>query len=591
MIKKALLLLSCCASTISVYAQTTYLNMGSDAYHTMDRVETLSGRLSDSLRLNDKLESRKNAVYFAEGALEKAADTTAKSYLSRLDKHNLQQLISESGEWAPNEEGAIRSRRRPFLNTFYKTQYNAAYVKTKDFFLVVNPLINVMSTSQQNSPSIKSTASMLTYNSRDLEIRGWISKKIGFYTVIAETQEILPAYVYNYAVKGPRYQAGKWMAMPGADYFIKPDTARSKAFEYLMASGYIDFAAVKDRVNITFGSGKFFFGDGISSLFLTDFSSNMPFLRLRTRIWKINYETLYLQLTDQFNKLDGDGIYGKKYATIHNISYNASRWLNLGFFESAVFNRSNGYELSYLNPIALTYTLNYFNGAGDKSLIGFFGKALVGRHIQLYGQVALNEFRAKEFFSNRGWYGNKWGLQMGAKYFDAFTIKNLDLQAELNIVRPYMYTAKDSSSNYTNYNQPLADPLGAGFYKAIGVAKYQASKNWMFTLKCMYYVQGTDTGTMNNGNVIYKGYTTASNEYGVKLINGPRSECLNVNLNASYQMARNVYLDMGAVYRNFTTTATTPAIATSGYINGPLTTNLFYFGIRVNAPRRDYSFF
>ena len=53
--------------------------------------------------------------------------------------------------------------------------------------------------------------------------------------------------------------------------------------------------------------------------------------------------------------------------------------------------------------------------------------------------------------------------KLGGKYFDAFTVKNLDLQGEMNMVRPYTYTHYDSTANYTHYNQPLAHPLGAGF--------------------------------------------------------------------------------------------------------------------------------
>ena len=55
------------------------------------------------------------------------------------------------------------------------------------------------------------------------------------------------------------------------------------------------------------------------------------------------------------------------------------------------------------------------------------------------------------------------GIQLGAKYIDAFGIKNLDLQLEYNRVRPFTYSHRDSVANYTHYNQPLAHPLGANF--------------------------------------------------------------------------------------------------------------------------------
>ncbi len=568
-------------------AQTTYITIGSDNYLLLDRLETRTGRLCDSLRLCDKGESRKNAVNYLDHLYAQTQDTSIRHHYSRVDLYNMRQMISENAEWSGMEGAAIKSKH-PWFRTFYKNQYNLAYVKTKDFFVAVNPVLNLMSTTEKNDPTVKGSASRLIYNAHDVELRGWIGKKIGFYTTFTDVQETLPAYVYNYTVK----DSGR-VGLPYNDYVLAPKN-RSGHFDYINASGYIDFAAVKDKVNVTFGSGKHFVGDGISSLFLTDGSANTPFLRLRARIWKINYETTYLQLTAQFKK-DHDTVYTKKFATMHSISMNATRWLNIGFFEAVVFDRPNFYELSYLNPIAFTISLNSFNGGGDKSLLGFYGKAIIAKHFQLYGQVMLNEFKSSEFFSGKGWYGNKWGIQAGAKYFDAFGIRNLDLQGEIDAVRPYTYSAQDTLANYTNYNQPLADPLGSGFVKAIGLLRYQPCRNLSITIKSMYYVQGLDTGHTNSGNNIFNPYLTApkgSGTYGVKLINGVHGTCNSINFNISYQVRRNIFLDAGSIYRKYeTSNKVYPGYSTTGAVTGPLTTNLVYFGLRINAVRRDYSFF
>ena len=590
--KKAYLVIAFLFICVYASAQTTYLPLGSDDYLLLDRMETRSGRLCDSLRLSDKGESRKNAVNFLEMMSVVTHDSDDSGNLipgpkySKIDMYNMRQMKSENGEWAPDEHGFIPSKH-PIFRKIYKDQYDMAYVKTKDFFLVINPVLNLMSTSDQSSPSVKGAKTNLLYNSHDLEFRGWIGKKIGFYTAFADNQEGLPAFVYNYAEKNGTHQA-----VPGADYFLQPGS-RSGNFDYLVATGYIDFAAIKDKVNITFGSGKHFFGDGITSLFLTDFSANTPFLRLRTRLWKIDYESLFLELTPQYTK-GLDAVFGHKYATMHYISYNAAKWLNISYFESVVFRRQNSYEISYLNPVAFTLAANGFNGGGDKALIGFAFKAIAAKHLQFYGQAMLNEFKVSELVSNKGWYGNKWGIQLGGKYFDAFGIKNLDLQGELDAVRPYTYASKDTLDNYTNYNQPLADPLGSGFVKAIGILRFQPVRNLTFTIKSMYYIHGVDTGNANYGNDIFKDYTTVpvNGNYGVKMINGPKSECSVINFNVSLQVRRNMFIDAGTIYRKYENTANAyPNNSTVGIATGALTTNAVYLGIRINSPRRDYSFF
>jgi len=583
-------------------AQSTFLPINSEDHLLLDRLETRSGRLCDSIAMGDQAELRKNAVNFLVSLRSNSTDSPGitKPGISKIDLYNLEQMISENGEWAPpyktgklinyvseivNPDGALDSRHQ-WLGPVYAKQYDFVHVNSKDFFLVVNPVTDNIVIEQHNTPNPGSEVKNLTfYSSRGAELRGWISKKLGFYTSITDNQEQFPYFINNFAAKN-------YQAVPGADYFLLP-ASRTGYYDYMQASGYINFEAVKHYLNLTFGNGKHFIGDGISSLFLTDFSSNMPYLQAQARIWKINYECLYLELTPQYDKNLGDGLLAHKFSTIHYLTWNASRWLNLGFFEAEVFDRPNVYEASYLNPIIFSTAVNRFNGEGDKSILGMSGKIIAAKHLQFYGQLMFNEFRASELFGNKGWYGNKWGVQAGAKYFDALGIKNLDLQCELDAVRPYTYTAKDTLANYTNYNQPLADPLGAGFMKAIGVLRYQPVKNLYITAKATYYMQGVDTGGTNEGNNIFNPYQTAQNIYGVTMINGLKAHCEILNLTVSYQVRRNLFIDVGGTYRKYVVNSGiyNNDYATTGPINGPLTTQYVYFGLRLNAVRRDYDFF
>ena len=601
MLKKALLLLLLTGSIDVCVGQTTFLPLGSEDYHVLDRLETMSGRLCDSLANGDKPESRRNAVNFLE-KIKAQNDVTKskpnsdgtpsiKDRLSKIDRYNMVQMISESGEWAPTEAETINSKH-PWFHTFYNKQYDFGYIKPdgflldKDFFLVVNPVASGMVVQQHNDPNPGGGIhNILLTNSQGAELRGWIAKKIGFYTLVTDNQEQYPYYVTNSVTK-------KEQAVPGADYFLLPSKAYGR-YDYMQTSGYVNFDAVKNHVNLTFGSGKHFIGDGISSLFLTDNSSSMPFLQIQTRIWHINYECLYLELTPQYDKSQGDALLQHKFSTIHYLTWNTTKWLTLGFFESEVFDRPNVYEISYLNPIIFSTAVNRFNGSGDKSMLGMSAKIILARHLQFYGQLMLNEYRSKDLFSSDGWYGNKWGVQAGGKYFDAFTVKNLDLQGEVMMVRPYSYSSQDTVSNYTNYNQPLADPLGSGFIKFTGIIRYQPVRNLYVSLTGTYYIQGVDTGGQNLGNNIFNNYLNAERQYGVAMINGPKNHCEIISLNLSYQLRRNLFVDVGGVYRKYTDNAApnSEAYTTTGPVYGSLTTNYVYFGMRINMARRQYDYF
>ena len=70
----------------------------------------------------------------------------------------------------------------------------------------------------------------------------------------------------------------------------------------LMSTKYIDVA---------FGYDKNFIGNGYRSLFLSDFGNNNLFLKLNTRIWKFNYQNLFMELHNA-DMPGGDKLIGKK---------------------------------------------------------------------------------------------------------------------------------------------------------------------------------------------------------------------------------------------------------------------------------------
>ena len=551
------------------YSQTTYLPLGSDEHLLLDRMETMSGRLSDSIFLSARPEMRKRAFEFIDITLDSSQISPA-----RTDAQNCRNLLADNSEWAtPGQEN--NNSKHPLLNRFYSKKDAFFYVKSKDFFFVLNPVLNIQALQERDVSSMP-----ILMNAHGAEARGWIAKKIGFYTNFTDNQEMTPSFVTNY-IESRR-------AAPGADFFTKIGNRNGK-YDYLQGSGYIDFALVKDHVNATFGSGKHFIGDGITSLFLSDFSSNYPFLKLTSRVWKFNYQNLFLKLTPQFQ--NKNGLLAHKYAAMHLLEFNASRKLNVGFFESVIFDRPDNFDISYMNPIIFYRAVEHAAGSPDNELLGFNYKFIPVKSLQFYGQFLLDEFTAKEFFGNKGYWANKWGLQLGAKYFNVFGIENLDMQLEVNAVRPYTYSHSDTISNYSNYNQPLAHPLGAGFEQAIGLLRYQPSQWLTLCLKGMYYLKGADTGNVNFGNNIFDDYSSRVANYGVFMINGVQTSCTSVNLNVTLRLRSHLFLDVGGTNRMFKTDSNNQSLSSTGLVAGSSTTTYFYVGLRLNAFRRDYDFF
>lgn len=570
MAKKILLLL---AATIGILntttAQSTNLQLGEDEYHLLDRMETKSGRLSDYLFLSGQPVSRKTEVDFLSKFLSDTTNEPASSVLNSIDNYNIRHAVSISNEWAA-DTSLILKTKKPWFNTFYKTQADFFSVNTKDFFLSVNPVLSAQYMQEQVSVGGVSKNQNLFASSRGAEIRGRIANRIGFYTYFTDNQEQPNSYVAEWITKN--------QAVPGADYF--QNNTGSKTYDYIQARGYIDFAIVKKYVTATMGYDKQFIGDGIRSLFQSDFAASSTFVKLNTKIWKLNYQNIYSEIVSPYKRGSDDQL-PVKYSTTHYLSINATKWLNIGFFENVIFSRSNHYSFGYLNPIIFFRAIERSYGSPDNVNLGFSAKAIVTKNVQLYGQLFLDEFRSKELFGSNKWWGNKYGVQLGAKYFDAFTIKNLDLQAELNMVRPYTYSHSDSITNYSHYNQPIAHPLGAGFVEMIGLANYRPIRNLLLTGKLMYYKRGVDTGGLNYGNDIFRSYNSFVNEYGVKMINGLSATCMLMSVNGSYKIAERLFFDLGFIYRTYN--------YENNYLPEQKSLSI-YSGLRLNIARRTYDF-
>jgi hypothetical protein len=335
-------------------------------------------------------------------------------------------------------------------------------------------------------------------------------------------------------------------AVPGQGFYKE---FKKTGYDYFDARGYVT-ANIARFIDVAFGYDKHFIGNGYRSLFLSDFSNSALFFKLNTRIWKLNYQNLFMELQNA-ERFGADILIPKKYAAMHHLDMAVTKWLNIGLFEGVVFGRKDHFEFGYLNPVIFYRSIEQQNGSFDNAVAGLDAKANVAHRFQFYGQLLLDEFKLSEIKAGNGWWGNKFAYQMGAKYIDAFSVKNLDLQMEMNRVRPFTYSHRDSVANYTHYNQPLAHPYGANFQEIIGIVRYQPAARWMLHAKAKYYRQGKDTGSVNYGGNIFlpniPPYRTS--EYGFSVGSGVKNKIAYASLLLSYEWKPNLFLEVNAVYR------------------------------------------
>ena len=444
-----------------------------------------------------------------------------------------------------------------------------------DYWFTIDPIFD-LEVGKDTEADFKTTYN----NTRGVLIQGGLGKHFNFYTTVFESQGRFAKYVNNYAESLKAF---------GPDPAIVPGRGIAKRFktdsyDYPVAEAYISYAPTKS-INIQFGHGKNFIGDGYRSLFLSDVASPHPFLKLNTTFWKIKYTNTWMWLKDVRPEVAVDGAFLTKFMANHYLSWNVSRRVNVGLFESVIWTNTNnrGFDVNYLNPIIFYRAIEFETGqAAGNALVGASAKYKWNDNINLYGQFVLDEFSLSDVKAGDKSWKNKFGYQLGIKYFNAFKVDNLLVQFEYNRVRPYTYSHNTIVLNYGNNNQSMAHLWGSNFSEAVLIGRYHY-KRWFGDAKLIFGARGFDynngTDNFSYGGDIYRNYNDRPFDSGVKVGQGNKTSSLYANLQAGYVInpASNLKLFTDITFRNFNPDVTTATTFKSNtvWFNIGLRTDLF----------------
>ena len=320
----------------------------------------------------------------------------------------------------------------------------------------VDPLLNI----EVGAASYDTTKSQrITTNTRGFIASGTIGKDFYFETMFSENQSQFPYYISNFS--------NQTRVVPGQGRY---KVFKITGYDYAFSSGFISYQPIK-KLNIQLGHGKQKIGNGYRSILLSDNAFNYPYLRV-TSEWlkgRLQYTNIYAVL---MNLTTGGAVtpkyteplFQKKAVSFQYLSYNVNKRINIGLFQGMVWNAADSMnrqhlEWQYFNPVIFS-NLGYY-GLNNKNniVIGATANIKLTNKISVYGQFMGDDF------SNTFAVGNAFGYQVGAKYFDAFKLKNLMLQAEYNDVAEGSYNSPFgtySDQSFSHYRQNLAYTPGYG---------------------------------------------------------------------------------------------------------------------------------
>lgn len=287
--------------------------------------------------------------------------------------------------------------------------------------------------------------------------------------------------------------------------------------------------------NFQIGHDKNFIGEGNRSLFLSDYGKPYYFGQIRARFWHVEYTMLYQFLNEDYKSRKT-----QKFAASHYLSWNVTKKLNLGIFETVIFQPRDtllyrGFDVEYLNPAVFLRPQEYAIGSADNVLLGA-SFSIKHKKQTLYGQLVVDEFLLSEIRAKSGWWANKYGGQLGIKGYWKFRNQNFFYRAEANTVRPYTYAHVSSLQNYGNQYSTLSHPYGANFMEFLIEMKWQRNK-WFAKVFANGGYQGFDKDGKSYGGNIYLPYSLRPNNYNNEIGQGIRNNFFRINLHAACKLS------------------------------------------------------
>ena len=433
---------------------------------------------------------------------------------------------------------------------------NLVEIQGDGYWFTLNPILDLQVGSASGNKQVNTFI-----NTRGINFSGGLGSELNFTTTVFESQGRFADYFNRYA-ESIKPAGGNPAIIPGMG--ISKDF-KTDAYDFPLAEANLTFAPSK-FFDLQLGYGRNFIGDGYRSLMESDGASPYPYFKINTNFWKIKYTNTYMWLKDVRPEVTIERTYAKKFMANHYLSWNVSNKLNLGFFESVVWTDTNnrGFDMSFVNPIIFYRSVEFASSArSGNALLGLTTKYKWNNQMNFYGQFLLDEFSLGEVKKGNNSWKNKFGYQLGVKYYNAFQVDNLLLQLEFNHVRPYVYSHSDPITNYGHNNQSMGHQWGGNFEEFVAIARYH--KGRLFAdAKITYGKRGLDFDTTENsynyGGNIYKDYDLKRPfDSGVKVGQGNKTTVFIADLQAGYLVnpMTNLKFFGSFIYRNFDPTQNT----------------------------------
>jgi len=204
------------------------------------------------------------------------------------------------------------------------------------------------------------------------------------------------------------------------------------------------------REDITLGYG---YG---SKLLLSGDNPTMDFFKFNFDYGMITFSSLHASTTGYFS-FDREERYTKYFAYNH-LKLKFDNLFDIGIGETMVYS-GRGIELGYLTPLAFYKFIEMNIQDRDNGNLYFDLQTKFVKNLELQATFLLDE-NILSNLSDLEKFTNKTAYQVGAFWYQPFSVSDLSLILEYTKIRPYVYTHYDIKNNYTAFDKNLGHRIG-----------------------------------------------------------------------------------------------------------------------------------
>jgi len=229
---------------------------------------------------------------------------------------------------------------------------------------------------------------------------------------------------------------------------------------YDFHSAYLKFLAKPVegmKISVQLGREPLTVGYGYGSkLVLSGDNPTLDFLQFKFDYGIVHFTSIHASTVGLFSTERNDRY--TKFWAFNSLKFSLNGLFDIGMGEAIVYS-GRGIELAYLSPVPFYKFIEMNLQDRDNGNIYFELQTGFIPNLELQGTFFLDE----NILSNLGEldnFRNKTAYQLGAFWYEAFTINNLSWLLEYTRIRPYVYSHVDIKNTYTAWGTNLGHRIG-----------------------------------------------------------------------------------------------------------------------------------